>query len=546
MSLSAIILAAGNSSRMGQLTKDIPKSMLQVGKIKVIEYHLDNLYRNQVSEIIIVVGYLSEVIKSYVGETYRSIPIKYVLNSEFASTGHSYSLYLSLSLINKQNNEVLIVHADGILDPVIYKNTILSEAKNVMPYDSEYEIKTNDEVFIYSKNQLVTSVSKLNEDINLSGEMIGLHKFDLKFIKSFSNYLENLNYDWKIFNYEPILNNFINENSPTIKALNISPNLWINMNYKEDFEFANNHLIPEIEKKAKNKISFYSDLKNLWSHNFDISEKESTLINIEKYVNFKKLPSELNLKYLNSLDLNFLIEAILLSIRKNYGFVVLRGLNIFQKDEEIKLFFEFICRKLGDLIIQDSKNTLFYPVFNEGLSMSDGGRYSRSSDSGSFHTDNPAEKNVPDLVGLLSIKEALEGGLSCIVNIFLVIEELYVSYPHLADLLREKYKFNRKNKHNENVKINEFPILILGKDFSFRYLSDYINKENEKENKLKILELLDKNLLKEKFRKEFPLSRGDILFFDNLKLAHGRTSFIESSTKEERRMMYRVWISTFK
>ena len=224
----------------------------------------------------------------------------------------------------------------------------------------------------------------------------------------------------------------------------------------------------------------------------------------------------------------------------------MRGLNILKKDEQIKSFFEFICQKLGTLIIQDSGNTLFYPVFNEGLSMSDGGRYSRSSDSGSFHTDNPAEQNVPDLVGLLSIKEALEGGLSCIVNIFLVIEELYLTYPHLTDLLRKKYKFNRKNKHNENVKVNEFPILKLGKEFSFRYLSDYINKENENENKLKILELLDKELLKEKFRKEFPLSRGDILFFDNMKLAHGRTSFVESSIKEERRMMYRVWISTLK
>ncbi len=546
MSITAIILAAGNSRRMGQLTKDVPKSMLKVGNMKVIEYHLDNLYRNKVSEIIIVVGYLSEVIKSYVGEIYRSIPVKYVLNSEFASTGHSYSLFLSLSSINNKNSEILIVHADGILDPEIYKNTIASAAKNVMPYDSEYEIKTNDEVFIYSKNDLVTNVSKLNKDCNLSGEMIGLHKFDLEFIKSFRNYLNNLDYDWKIFNYEPLLNNFIKDNSPIIKALNISPNLWINMNYKEDFEFANAYLIPELKKKGTNKISFYSELKNLWSHNFDISEKESTLINIEKYINFKNIPSEFNHNYLNSLDINSLREEILLTIKKNYGFVVLRGLNILKKDQQIKSFFEFICQKLGNLIIQDSGNTVFYPVYNEGLSMSDGGRYSRSSDSGSFHTDNPAEENVPDLVGLLSIKEALEGGLSCIVNMFLVIEELYLNYPHLTDLLRKKYKFNRKNKHNENVKVNEFPILKLGKEFSFRYLSDYINKENENENKLKILELLDQELLKQKFRKEFPLSRGDILFFDNMKLAHGRTSFVESLIKEERRMMYRVWISTLK
>ena len=54
MHKSASILAAGNSRRMKHLTRDVPKSMLKVGTKRVIEYHLDNLYRNQVSEIVIV------------------------------------------------------------------------------------------------------------------------------------------------------------------------------------------------------------------------------------------------------------------------------------------------------------------------------------------------------------------------------------------------------------------------------------------------------------------------------------------------------------
>ena len=176
MHTTAIILAAGNSRRMKHLTKDMPKSMLKVGTKKVIEYHLDNLYRNQVSEIVIVLGYLSDIIEEYIGNEYRGIPIKYVFNDKFASTGHALSLWKGYKKLNQTTNDVILVHADGILDPNIYKKTISHNLKNVMPYDSQYKIKTNDEIFIFSNNGFVTGVKDLKEGSKfLSGEMVGLH-----------------------------------------------------------------------------------------------------------------------------------------------------------------------------------------------------------------------------------------------------------------------------------------------------------------------------------------------------------------------------------
>ena len=179
---SAIILAAGNSRRMKHLTKDVPKSMLKVGTKRVIEYHLDNLYRNQVSEIVIVLGYLSSIIKEYIGNEYRGIPIIYVFNDKFDSTGHSLSLWKAYKKLNQSTTDVILVHADGILDPNIYKKTISHNSKNVMPYDSKYKIKTHDEIFVFSNNGLVTGVKDLKEGSKfLSGEMVGLHKFDINF-----------------------------------------------------------------------------------------------------------------------------------------------------------------------------------------------------------------------------------------------------------------------------------------------------------------------------------------------------------------------------
>ena len=63
---------------MGDLTKDIPKPMLTVHGKNLIEHKLDVTPLEVVSEIILVVGYLQEVIRSYFGTDYKGIPITYV------------------------------------------------------------------------------------------------------------------------------------------------------------------------------------------------------------------------------------------------------------------------------------------------------------------------------------------------------------------------------------------------------------------------------------------------------------------------------------
>lgn len=76
--MKLVILAAGKGTRMGELTKDIPKPMLTVLGKNLIEHKLDVLPLEQFSEIVLVVGYLQEVIRNYFGSTYKGVPITYV------------------------------------------------------------------------------------------------------------------------------------------------------------------------------------------------------------------------------------------------------------------------------------------------------------------------------------------------------------------------------------------------------------------------------------------------------------------------------------
>ena len=64
----AMILAAGRGNRMMPLTRDIPKSMLKVGNMTLIEDKIVRLAEAGIEKIVINIGYLGGYIKEHVGD----------------------------------------------------------------------------------------------------------------------------------------------------------------------------------------------------------------------------------------------------------------------------------------------------------------------------------------------------------------------------------------------------------------------------------------------------------------------------------------------
>lgn len=75
--VKALILAAGRGSRFGHLSCTIPKPLIVVAGKPLIRHTLDVLPR-EVTECIIVLGYLGELIQCELGNQYRQLPLTYV------------------------------------------------------------------------------------------------------------------------------------------------------------------------------------------------------------------------------------------------------------------------------------------------------------------------------------------------------------------------------------------------------------------------------------------------------------------------------------
>lgn len=109
--MKLVILAAGKGTRMGELTKDIPKPMLRVHGKNLIEHKLDATPLEHISEIILVVGYLQNVIRDYFGAQYKGIPITYI---EDTIQGTGKAVWNAKGVLNEP---FLVMMGDDIYHP---------------------------------------------------------------------------------------------------------------------------------------------------------------------------------------------------------------------------------------------------------------------------------------------------------------------------------------------------------------------------------------------------------------------------------------------
>jgi len=65
--MQIVILCGGLATRLGNLTKKIPKSMVKIKNKPFLEYQIENLKKSSIKDIILCVGHLSEQIEDYFG-----------------------------------------------------------------------------------------------------------------------------------------------------------------------------------------------------------------------------------------------------------------------------------------------------------------------------------------------------------------------------------------------------------------------------------------------------------------------------------------------
>jgi glucose-1-phosphate thymidylyltransferase len=88
----AVVPVAGVGTRLRPHTHTLPKVLLHVAGKPILAHILDDLVRLGVREVVLIVGYMGELVRDYVDRHYRHLEVRYVEQEERLGLGHAVSL----------------------------------------------------------------------------------------------------------------------------------------------------------------------------------------------------------------------------------------------------------------------------------------------------------------------------------------------------------------------------------------------------------------------------------------------------------------------
>jgi choline kinase len=233
--MKTVILAAGMAKRLKPLTDNTPKCLLKVGSKSILERTIDNLIKNNISEIIVVTGFLREMIEEYLTTNYPQINFTFIYNEKYDSTNNIYSLWLAKGEV--LGHQMLLLDSDIVFDSRIVEQILSSEFENCLSLRSTKTLTTEEIKCLLNDDGSIKEISKVINPPDAVGESIGIEKFSKDLVFRLFTILDRKILDDKEVNifYEAAFEDAINSGAK-IYPVDVKNYKCMEVDTIEDFE----------------------------------------------------------------------------------------------------------------------------------------------------------------------------------------------------------------------------------------------------------------------------------------------------------------------
>ena len=218
--------------------------------------------------------------------------------------------------------------------------------------------------------------------------------------------------------------------------------------------------------------------------------------------------------------------------------------------DQCRAVYWLLGRTVGRPVAQSHDGKMLYDVKDFGRPAGNGVRPDVTNIGQNFHTDNSYNPTPPEVVGLMCIHPAREGGLSGIINFHWAHQELGRRSPELLRRLHEPFFFDRQREHADtDVKYISHPLFeqrqlqLVGRlskrqvVYGHKLAGQPLDALGEQ-----ALDAFDALMNEPGAPVHFDFQPGQIQFINNLVLGHNRTAFIDFDEPEKKRHLLRLWL----
>ena len=239
--MQAIILAAGMGKRLGELTKNNTKCMVEVNGIRLIDRMITQLSKFNLNRLVIVVGYEGKKLIDYIGHRYDDIlKIEYINNPIYDRT-NNYSLALAKEELCK--DDTILLESDLIFEDRMLE-LLINHRDPDLALVAKYETWMDGTMVCVDNDRNITNFVPKEafcyENADVYYKTVNIYKFSsefskyqyVPFLEAYCRVMGNNEY------YEQVLRILLHLHSSTLKALPITNEKWYEIDDVQDLDIA--------------------------------------------------------------------------------------------------------------------------------------------------------------------------------------------------------------------------------------------------------------------------------------------------------------------
>jgi len=234
--MQAVILAAGQGTRLRPLTDHCPKCLVKVQGKPLLQYQLEALCDAGVRRCIIVIGHRAAQVRSFFGTRFRNVSITYVENENFDHTNNIYSLWLARREITE---DLLLLEGDLIFEPELLMDLLEVPYENTAVVD-RFQPFMNGTVILAHGDTASAMVLKRDQsrgfDYGPALKTVNIYKFSYQAVSdelmpALSAYVSR---DLTDQYYEIAISRAVAKGAIRLHVLRASPRGWAEIDTAED------------------------------------------------------------------------------------------------------------------------------------------------------------------------------------------------------------------------------------------------------------------------------------------------------------------------
>jgi choline kinase len=171
--MKAIILSAGQGSRLGHLVDDRPKCLIDFNGRSLLDRQLDTLGANGIGDAVVVTGFHDELVQAAIAERSGGPAVRTIYNPFYKVADNTGSLYMAREELA---GDCLVWNGDTLVSNALMARVVANERPGICVTIDRKDSYDDDDMKVVEEAGRLKAIGKRLKD-RVTAESIGLLAF---------------------------------------------------------------------------------------------------------------------------------------------------------------------------------------------------------------------------------------------------------------------------------------------------------------------------------------------------------------------------------